>query len=145
MWENRDNFQKVSGLFYPIDVDYGEEQPQNMDIVDSESKLAQSIQNLIRLIFDVKAMQKVMMEFELDTEKMPLGKLSKKQIQSAFNVLTELQTLVEKGGTEALFIDASNRFYTLVPHSFGVDAAPILRDQEVVKVGFDNAHFSLQY
>lgn len=134
MWKDRDNFQKVPGLFYPIDVDYGEEQSQNMDIVDSESKLDKSIQNLIRLIFDVKAMQKVMMEFELDTEKMPLGKLSKKQIQSAFKVLTELQVLIEKGGAEARFIDASNRFYTLVPHSFGVDAAPILRDQEAVKV-----------
>lgn len=141
MWEHRDNFQKVPGLFYPIDIDYGEEQSQNMDIVASESKLAQPIQNLIRLIFDVKAMQKVMMEFELDTEKMPLGKLSKKQIQSAFKVLTELQTLIEKGGAEARFIDASNRFYTLVPHSFGVDVAPILNGEEAVKVGFYSFFF----
>lgn len=56
----------------------------------TNSKLDKSIQNLIRLIFDVDSMKKTMLEFEIDLKKMPLGKLSKKQIESAYKVLTEL-------------------------------------------------------
>lgn len=74
MWENRDNFVKVPGRMYPIDVDYGaEEEAQKMDIVESESKLPAPVQDLMKLIFDVNSMKRLMMEFELDTEKMPLG------------------------------------------------------------------------
>lgn len=63
-----------------------------------------------------------------------LGKLSKSQIQKAFGVLTELQKLIDtKAGTNK-FIDASNRFYTFIPHSFGVDDPPLLNDPEVIKV-----------
>jgi poly [ADP-ribose] polymerase len=32
------------------------------------------------LIFDIEQMKKTMIEFEIDTEKMPLGKLSRKQV-----------------------------------------------------------------
>lgn len=74
MWELRHNFHKIPGLMYPIDVDYGEEEKQNLDIVESESSLPEPIQNLIRMIFDVNSMKKLMLEFELDTEKMPLGR-----------------------------------------------------------------------
>jgi hypothetical protein len=135
LWHSRDRFQKLPGRFYPIDIDYGSEEAQSMDITDAPSKLPVPVQELIRLIFDEKAMNKVMLEFELDTEKMPLGKLSKKQIQSAYSVLSELQRLVDESGPEARFIDASNRFYTFIPHSFGIDDPPVLKDTEVIKVG----------
>ena len=42
-------------------------------------------------IFDVNSMRAQMKQFELDLEKMPLGKLSKKQIHSAYSVLKELE------------------------------------------------------
>uniref|UniRef100_UPI003134487B Poly-(ADP-ribose) polymerase n=1 Tax=Tribolium castaneum TaxID=7070 RepID=UPI003134487B len=135
-WENRFEFQKIPGLFCPVDVDFGdvdEDQSKSMDITDSASTLPLPIQNLIRKIFDVKAMQKLMLEFELDTEKMPLGKLSKKQISKAYAVLAELQQLVDTGGAEAMLVDASNRFYTFIPHSFGVDNPPTLNDAETIK------------
>ncbi|CAF4817460.1 unnamed protein product, partial [Rotaria magnacalcarata] len=43
---------------------------------------------------------------------MPLGKLSKNQLDKAFKVLTELQTLItsETGTSKTSIIDASNRF-----------------------------------
>ncbi len=45
---------------------------------------------------------------------MPLGKLSKNQLDKAYKVLTELQTLITSGATtsKTAIIDASNRFYT---------------------------------
>ena len=71
---------------------------------------------------------------QLDLEKMPLGKLSKKQIQQAYSVLSDLQELVKSGGSDSRFLDASNRFYTLVPHDFGVENPPILNSEEMIKV-----------
>jgi poly [ADP-ribose] polymerase len=65
---------------------------------------------------------------------MPLGKLSKKQIQQAYSVLSDLQELVKSGGPDSRFLDASNRFYTLVPHAFGVENPPVLNSEEMIKV-----------
>lgn len=72
VWEDRAHFQKLPGRFYPVDVDYGEDMA-NLEISDKPSKLPKPVQDLVRLIFDVNSMKKVMLEFELDTEKMPLG------------------------------------------------------------------------
>lgn len=73
VWEDRAYFQKIPGRFYPVEVDYGENAAK-MEISDKPSKLPKPVQDLVRLIFDVNSMKKTMLEFELDTEKMPLGK-----------------------------------------------------------------------
>ena len=70
----------------------------------------------------------------MDLEKMPLGKLSKNQIQQAYSVLSDLQELVKSGGSNSRFLDASNRFYTLVPHDFGIENPPVLNSEEMIKV-----------
>ena len=134
-WQDRNNFVKKPGLMHPIDVDHGEEDPNFGKFESSiESKLKKPVQDLIKLIFDVDTMKKVMMEFELDMDKMPLGKLSKKQLEKAYAVLTELLGVIKTEFPDRLkLIDASNRFYTLVPHSFGVANPPILDNEEIIK------------
>ncbi|XP_024936597.1 poly [ADP-ribose] polymerase isoform X2 [Cephus cinctus] len=131
LWEDRNNFQKKPKKMYPIDMDHGlEDDDKNLLDSNIKSNLKQPVQDLLRLIFDVNLMKKVMREFEIDSEKMPLGKLSKKQIEKAYSVLTELQTLIKSGNPERLkLIDASNQFYTLIPHDFGV-SEPIILDTE---------------
>lgn len=71
---------------------------------------------------------------QLDLQKMPLGKLSKKQIQQAYSVLSDLQELIKNGGPDSRFLDASNRFYTLIPHDFGIENPPVLNSEEMIKV-----------
>ncbi|XP_063974241.1 poly [ADP-ribose] polymerase isoform X2 [Diachasmimorpha longicaudata] len=132
-WEAREYFVKYPGKMYPIDVDEDDES-SNIESLESEikSKLKKPVQDLVKLIFDINLMKKVMKEYELDTDKMPLGKLSKKQLQKAFGVLKEVQELLTKGDPDrVLLIDASNRFYTLVPHSFGV-GEPTILDNEIL-------------
>ena len=46
--------------------------------------------------------------------------------------------LIEKGGTETKFLDCTNRFYTLVPHDFGLKKPPLLNSADVIKVIFKN-------
>lgn len=77
-------------------------------------------------------MKKVMLEFDLDAEKMPLGKISKQQISDAMKVLKEISDLIRDNGSSVLFVEASNRFYTLIPHDFGVHRAPVIDSDEAV-------------
>uniref|UniRef100_A0A1A9VJ13 NAD(+) ADP-ribosyltransferase n=1 Tax=Glossina austeni TaxID=7395 RepID=A0A1A9VJ13_GLOAU len=126
-FENRDKFVKVTGRMYPIDIDYSEEAKVDLSAEHSiKSKLPMPVQDIIKLIFDIDTMKRTMLEFDLDMEKMPLGKLSQKQIQSAYKVLTEIHGLIQESGTNTKFIDATNRFYTLIPHNFGTQSPPLL-------------------
>lgn len=126
-FEERDNFQKKPGRYYPIDVEFAEDIKIDLNAKHKvPSKLDKPVQDLIKIIFDIDTMKRTMLEFDLDMEKMPLGKLSQKQLQSAYKVLTEIQGLIQSSGTNSQFIDATNRFYTLIPHNFGVDSPPLL-------------------
>ena len=168
-WEDKNSFVKKPNKFYPLEIDYGAEQEVasvvSMREVGSCSKLHPSLQDLVRMIFDVESMKKAMMEFEvclccviscticyqlkillvgcvhlqhmfvqIDMKKMPLGKLSKRQIMSAYSVLTELQQEVGGAAAPARILDASNRFYTLIPHDFGLKKPPLLDSEEIIKV-----------
>lgn len=65
-------------------------------------------------------------------EKMPLGKLSQKQIRSAMSVLKEISEKLENSETGLPLVELSNRFYTLIPHDFGVQRAPVIDSKEMV-------------
>jgi poly [ADP-ribose] polymerase 2/3/4 len=48
------------------------------------------VQDLIRLIFDMKMMAKQMKEIGYDAKKMPLGKLAKTSISKGYEILKSL-------------------------------------------------------
>uniref|UniRef100_A0A672QQY9 Poly [ADP-ribose] polymerase n=1 Tax=Sinocyclocheilus grahami TaxID=75366 RepID=A0A672QQY9_SINGR len=127
------NFTKYPNKFYPLEIDYGQDEEAVKKLTASagtKSKLDKPIQDLIRLIFDVESMKKAMVEFEIDLQKMPLGKLSKRQIQSAYSLLSEVQQV---GSEKALILDLSNRFYTLIPHDFGMKKPPLLNNMDYIQ------------
>jgi len=135
-WKNRDNFQKVARKFFPLDIDLGgdSEQLQTLSAKDSKSKLPKAVQELVTLVFDIERMKSAMLEFEIDLSKMPLGKLSRKQIETAYKILTEAQDMIKtESGSESKFLDASNRFFTLIPHDFGMRSPPLLDNPDLVK------------
>ena len=65
---------------------------------------------------------------------MPLGKLSKRQIQSAYTLLSEVQQAVSDSSSESHILDLSNRFYTLIPHDFGMKKPPLLSNLDYIQV-----------
>lgn len=116
-----------------MDIDYEEEEEvKKMSNKSIKSNLAAPVQDLIKLLFDVNVMKQMMLEFDLDMEKMPLGKLSTKQIRAAMGVLQEISDLVQNNGSSGQFVEASNRFYTMIPHDFGVKRPPIINSIEAV-------------
>jgi len=135
-WKNRKDFKKVAGKFFPLEMDLGEnnEEIQKLSVKDSKSSLPVRVQELITLVFDIEKMKNAMIEFEIDLSKMPLGKLSKKQIESAYKILTEVQEMIKNSsGSNGKFLDASNRFFTLIPHDFGMKSPPLLDNPDLVK------------
>lgn len=133
---NAKKFVKKPGKFYPVEVDYGDDESLKK-IVELKSsaipsKLPESVQQLTRIIFDVNQMNKVMMEFDLDTSKMPLGKISKTQCIKAMEVLSRLADIVKVGGDRTKFISESNQFFTLIPHDFGERRPPVINTIETI-------------
>ena len=65
-WGQRDDFVKHAGKFYPLDIDYGQEETVRPAVgTGTNSKLAPEVQDLVKMIFDVESMKKAMMEFEV--------------------------------------------------------------------------------
>ncbi|CAF3424930.1 unnamed protein product, partial [Rotaria sp. Silwood2] len=103
-WSKRGNFQKLPNKHYPLEIDYGQHadnekmqkllESANLDI---RSKLPNAVQDLVKMIFNVETMKQAFLLFEIDLTKMPLGKLSKNQLDKAYEILTELQILVTSG------------------------------------------------
>uniref|UniRef100_A0AAQ5YH55 Poly [ADP-ribose] polymerase n=1 Tax=Amphiprion ocellaris TaxID=80972 RepID=A0AAQ5YH55_AMPOC len=130
------NFIKYPNKFYPLEIDYGQDEEAVKRLTataGTKSKLDKPVQELIKMIFDVESMKKAMVEFEIDLQKMPLGKLSKRQIQSAYALLTQVQQAVSDCVPEAQILDLSNRFYTLIPHDFGMKKPPLLNTLDYIQ------------
>lgn len=127
-------FKKVAKKYYPVDVDYDDgKKTQLSEKTSIPSKLPKKTQELIAMMLNVNSMKQTMMAFELDLEKMPLGRLSKKQLTDAYKVLSELNDLVVRGASNAEFVGLSNKFFTLVPHNFGMNKAPIIDTLEIIQ------------
>ncbi|XP_047316046.1 poly [ADP-ribose] polymerase 1 [Impatiens glandulifera] len=121
-WVEKEDFQKQPGKFYPLDIDYGiNKDPPKKKILDNvDSILPHPLLELMKMLFNVEAYRAAMMEFEINMAEMPLGKLSKSNIQKGYEALTEIQNLLsslthEPHMRESLIVDASNRFFTMIP------------------------------
>ncbi|KAL0435635.1 UNVERIFIED_CONTAM: Poly [ADP-ribose] polymerase 1 [Sesamum radiatum] len=98
-WEDKKDFHKQPGRFYPLDIDYGvKDLSKKKQLNFSSSQLAPQLVELMKMLFNVETYRAAMMEFEINLSEMPLGKLSKSNIQK-----------------ESLLVDASNRFFTVIP------------------------------
>merc|ERR1719213_1514898 len=114
------------------------EEVKKLSTKDSKSNLDKPIQELVTLVFDIERMKSAMVEFEIDPTKMPLGKLSRKQVETAYKILTEVQDMIRNSsGSDSKYLDASNRFFTLIPHDFGMKSPPKLDNPDLVKSKID--------
>jgi len=129
------NFCKYPNKFFPLEIDYGDDKSQELMLANAgaKSNLHVAVQALIKSIFDISAMKKVLKDFEIDLNKMPLGKLSRQHIKSVYIILQKAAKLVSSGmlvGSHML--DCTNQFYTLIPHSYGFDQPPLLNNKEII-------------
>lgn len=85
----------------------------------------------------------VMKNMDIDIEKMPLGKLSKKQIKAGERLLELVEAELEKtkadpkANVAAKLFDLSNQFYTTIPQDFGNAKPPTLNTWELLQQKYD--------
>src|SRR5205807_6989384 len=93
-----------------------------------------SLQSLMSLIFDHEMFRGAMASFDIDVKKMPLGQITKSQVQKGYAVLEELETAIgSRSRTKAqLITDLSSRFYTLIPHAFGRSVPPPISTMDLL-------------
>lgn len=122
--------KKNAGKFYHLDINICPKVDVSKTFV--ETKLNQSVYDLMRMIFDLKRMEKMINSFELDLKQMPLGVISSKQIHLAMTVLQRIEWLIQHNRTAGRLEEESNKFYTMIPHAFDVKRPRIIDTLEIV-------------
>ncbi|EKF27259.1 poly(ADP-ribose) polymerase, putative [Trypanosoma cruzi marinkellei] len=106
-WSSRARFDAVKGRYELMDIDYGAAEDeaeksgepsaaQGVEKKPVVSELPDEVQGLMKLIGCKETMNKLMAEFAINTEKLPLGKISQAQITRAYSVLKSLEAEMKK-------------------------------------------------
>lgn len=118
---------KIPMKFYHLEI---EDVEQRVSISSVETKLSVPIYQLMETIFDTTQMKNMMVSCNLA---LPLGKINNEQIHSAAQTLKQISCLILRNGAFGELREASNKFYTLIPHNFGIERPPVIDTPELVK------------
>jgi len=141
--DNRDAFRSVPRQYTLIDIEHGDGEEEEVEEVKpvkiststgpktvKPCSLAKPTQSLIKLIFDNDMFKEQMKKFDIDVKKLPLGALSKNQINKGYACLDKIENAINKGKSVE---ELTNQFYTIIPHVFGRTRPPPINDPEIVQ------------
>ena len=146
-WEPKihSKFKSVSGKYTLLPVESLTEtcednagKPAEIATVKyEESKLEQSLFELIQLISSRETFERELRIAGIDLTRMPLGRISTKMIKDGYSILQKIEKQLYGGKERSLLIDLSNKFYTLIPHNFGfskgvnyvIDSPSVLKEK----------------
>lgn len=125
-YEEKLEAKTVKGSYTILEIVYDDEiSPEEQDkkmIEDMKScKLDPRVSDLIKLIFDVKIVHNTLIEIGYDVNKMPLGKLSQKNIDKAYAILKQISKEIDKGKLRnaTRISTLSSKFFSNIPHDVG--------------------------
>ena len=113
------------------------------------SKLDSTTQDLVQWILDADMFKSAMADFKIDTQKCPLGAITKNQVAKGYEVLQQIDQLLTTGKVDgkgkkltaakqrAEVAELSGRFYTVIPHACGMQRPPLIDSEEMLKSKFD--------
>lgn len=113
-----------------------------VEVKPAESVLPPAVQDLVGLIFNQVYFETAMAAMSYDSNKLPLGKLSKRTLRMGFQVLKDLSELVTTPSIaqelyNTSFLPAaeslSNQYFTVIPHVFGRDRPPVISTPAMIK------------
>ena len=99
-WHDRtpDRFKKRPGQFSVMELGIASDSAQHTEKAlkrNHSSKLPATVGSFMSLITDLNMMKSTMMEMEIDLDKMPLGALSRAQIEKGYTVLSDLLLVLQ--------------------------------------------------
>ncbi|KAF9963004.1 Poly [ADP-ribose] polymerase 2 [Modicella reniformis] len=93
-----------------------------------DSKLHPNVQELVALIFNTGMTSGQLKELDYDADKLPLDKLAKSTILRGYAVLKRISEVIDGKPDMTLLSDLSSEFYAVVPHNFGRNVPPVIKD-----------------
>jgi predicted DNA-binding WGR domain protein len=102
------------------------EEESEESVEDLDDEMDDKLKYFIDLISNKKMLADTLIKLNIDQAKMPLGKISKKQIESAKELLQELKSKLSKKISEDELNEISSEYYTLVPYSCGRRKPPLI-------------------
>lgn len=131
-----ENFVKKDGKYFISNVSYETEFkniPTN-PITIPNSKLPEQTQKLITMLSDINMLSNTLVSLDIDTKKLPLGKINKSQIDMANKVLDNINNLINSNTMDLTdqLIKLSSEYYTLIPYSCGRKKPPVINDISTV-------------
>lgn len=144
-WENRNEFKPAAGKYTLLEMDHADDgaddAAKTTDGTSSnkECTLEPKLRETVQLIFNNDMFKEGMQNLGLDVDKMPLGKLSKTQVDKGIKVLEELKHAID-ANQKSKFADFTSQYYTLIPHSFGRKAPPPITTVDQVQKEFELLH-----
>ncbi|PCD21898.1 hypothetical protein AU210_015701 [Fusarium oxysporum f. sp. radicis-cucumerinum] len=115
---------------------------QEHEVSPPECSLEKPVKELMELIFNQQCFSNTISALKYDANKLPIGKLSKRTITSAFKQLKDLAALIDDPtlasskwnmGIAEATEHLSNTYYSFIPHAFGRKQPPIIRDENLLK------------
>ncbi|EUC29582.1 hypothetical protein COCCADRAFT_8231 [Bipolaris zeicola 26-R-13] len=108
---------------------------EKKDVKPAECTLDKPTQDLMKLIFNQDYFDATMSALNYDANKLPLGKLSKGTIARGFQALKELSVLLDNtdAASRAEVERLSNHYFSVIPHAFGRNRPPVIRDNDALK------------
>lgn len=126
------NFKKQYGKYFLCEV---EKPKMTIKTIDNKSKNNQFINpkilELIKFLSNKNTFNQTIRKLNIDTKRMPLGKISKKQLDLARQILNDIDNNIDNY-TENQLEDKSSEFYTLIPYSCGMSIPPIINNKKLI-------------
>lgn len=129
------DFCRKAGKYFMSHVSYEEElkDVSEEDIKIPESKLNKKVQTLLSLISDIEMMKKTLIQLDVDTKKLPLGKIHADQLKKAGYMLDELMKEVQKKKPDNdKILEITSGYFTMIPYSCGRKKPPVLDSNEMI-------------
>eukprot|EP00727_Mastigamoeba_balamuthi_P006381 m51a1_g2363 hypothetical protein (631) ;mRNA; r:636109-638754 len=133
-WESRSDFVSKPGKYTLIQLCYESSKPSSGPVSSARSSLDPAVQEIVRLIFDVKMIERVMASMEVDVRKAPLGALTAAQIAQGNRILQQLDDAIKASAPRQRLVGLSSMFYTLIPHDFGRRPPSVIETADQIRV-----------
>ena len=149
-WDKRAEFSAKKGKYALIEIDRSADADKKADEIEEKlrtldkdaaklqtnpkyanCKLNPALEKFMTLIFDHKMFQGAMADFDIDVKKMPLGQITKSQVQKGYDVLDSLGKAISSRNRRRIN-DLSSQFYTVIPHAFGRKVPPPINSVDLL-------------
>jgi len=131
-WYDKENFVKKEYKYFMTITECAKQESLESETEsgsESEIDMDERIINFLQLISNQIYMKNTLIQLEIDTDKMPLGKISQTQIDAAYDILNKINNNLKDTN---MLSKLSSDFYTLIPMATGWKMPPIIDSKDLI-------------